>query len=238
MIELHQYHRVWRIPNPGPQCVKVETYLRMTGLVYKFVPHPTPARAPRRTLPYLVDGDDVVSDRRFIIDHLRRRYGDPLDGELNPRERATGQMIARSIEEFLYWIWAYEHYLRPHIWRQYRRVLYTGCMNGIRQASLIVARRRMSHACRLQGIGTYTADEVAHLAHGEVRNLCDMLGEQRFFLGARATSVDATAFALLGITLFSPLPKALKAAIEAAPALVTYCERMRRTYFPELLGDP
>ncbi len=32
MITLHQFARVWDIPNLSPFCSKVETYLRMAGI--------------------------------------------------------------------------------------------------------------------------------------------------------------------------------------------------------------
>jgi glutathione S-transferase len=113
-------------------------------------------------------------------------------------------------------------------------VLYTGAAPGFRQASLFAARRKMSAACVLQGVGRYSQDEVAALARREVDNLSTLLGEQPYFMGDRPSSVDATVFAYIAITLWAPLPKALKAAIAAKPNLVAYCELMRSRYFREI----
>ena len=38
MITLHQPPRAWGMPNVSPFCVKLETYLRMTGVEYQVAP--------------------------------------------------------------------------------------------------------------------------------------------------------------------------------------------------------
>ena len=51
MITLHQFARVWDIPNLSPFCSKVETYLRMAGIPYE-VADAIPPTAPKGKLPY------------------------------------------------------------------------------------------------------------------------------------------------------------------------------------------
>jgi hypothetical protein len=58
-------------------------------------------KAPKRKLPYIDDGGTIVADTSFIIDHLKARYGDPLDAALPPLERAQATAFQRLIEENL-----------------------------------------------------------------------------------------------------------------------------------------
>ena len=81
MIVLHQFEAAFGVPNPSPFCMKLECFLRMSGLPYRSVP-----------LHDLGDGtqgqgslrrDRRRADRGFGADHpqLERRYGiDPTAG--------------------------------------------------------------------------------------------------------------------------------------------------------------
>lgn len=45
MIKLYQFSPAWGLPNPSPFCMKVETYLRMTGLPYEAINGALPFKA-------------------------------------------------------------------------------------------------------------------------------------------------------------------------------------------------
>jgi glutathione S-transferase len=43
---------------------------------------------------HIVDGgDESIADSNFIIDHLKKKYGDPLDAKLDPTVPAPGARI-------------------------------------------------------------------------------------------------------------------------------------------------
>src|SRR5215467_2268822 len=75
MIKLYQFNPAWGLPNPSPFCMKVETYLRMVGLPYEVVNGAMPFKAPKKKLPYIEDGAQVVADSGFIVDYLKKTYG-------------------------------------------------------------------------------------------------------------------------------------------------------------------
>jgi len=82
MIHLYQFAPVWGIPNLSVFCVKLETYLRMANLSYE--KHSTvPFKAPKGKLPFIEDQGNKIADSRFIIDYLKKTYGDRLDGDLD-----------------------------------------------------------------------------------------------------------------------------------------------------------
>src|SRR5262249_24562064 len=106
MIRLYQFRPAFGLPNPSPFCMKAETYLRMTGLEYE-CPRADLRRAPKGKLPYIDDEGTLVSDSSFIIDHLKRKYGDPLDARLDAAARATALALQRLVEENTYWAVVY-----------------------------------------------------------------------------------------------------------------------------------
>jgi len=144
MIRLYQFAPAFGLPNASPFCMKVETFLRMAGLSYECPRDADLRKAPKGKLPYIVDEGAVVSDSSFIVDHLKRKYGDPLDSHLGA---------------------------------------------------------------------------------------ADFLGDKPFFLGARPSSLDATAYAFLANILWVPLESPLKAHAQTYPQLAAYCARMREKYY-------
>ena len=87
MIKLYQFNPAWGLPNPSPFCMKVETYLRMVGLPYEVINGVLPFKAPKKKLPYIEDGTQVIADSGFILKHLRQTYGDKLDENLSDHEK-------------------------------------------------------------------------------------------------------------------------------------------------------
>ena len=84
MITLYQFPPVWGLPNASPFCMKVETYLRMTGLPYQFARGADIRKAPKGKFPVIEDNGKIIPDSSFIVEYLKASYGDPLD-ELDPR---------------------------------------------------------------------------------------------------------------------------------------------------------
>ena len=81
-------------------------------------------------------------------------------------------------------------------------------------------------------MGRHTPEQMHALGIADVDALAALLGEQAYFLGAQATSVDAIATAFLANILMVPLETPVKAAAAGHPNLVAYCQRMARQYFP------
>ncbi|MGH8581432.1 MAG: Tom37 metaxin N-terminal-like domain-containing protein, partial [Gammaproteobacteria bacterium] len=116
MIRLHQFKRQWGIANPSPFCMKVETYLRMTGLPYEVIEEASPLNAPKKKLPYIDDGEKVIPDSGFIIDYLKASYGNPLDGGLSRAQQADAHLLRRLCEESLLWPVVYSRWIDDRGW--------------------------------------------------------------------------------------------------------------------------
>ena len=80
MLKLVQFHPAFGSRNMSPYCLKLETYLRMTGIAHEVVWNSDTSKAPKGKLPYIIDGDQVMGDSVLIIDYLKEKHGDPLDG--------------------------------------------------------------------------------------------------------------------------------------------------------------
>ena len=110
MITLFQPPPAFGMPCLSPFGIKVETYLRMVGLPYRTV-NGDPRKGPKGKIPWIEDDGRLVADSSDIIDHLKARYGDPLDKDLTPAQRAVAHATRRMLEEHLYWVGVYTRWI-------------------------------------------------------------------------------------------------------------------------------
>jgi glutathione S-transferase len=104
VIHLHAFSPLWGLVDISAFVTKVDAYLRLAKLPFKVVPFSMEsfAAAPKGKLPFIIDGQETIADSSFIIDYLKKKYGDPLDARLDPAERAAGHAIKRMVEENFY----------------------------------------------------------------------------------------------------------------------------------------
>lgn len=237
MITLHQFARVWDIPNLSPFCGKVETYLRMAAIPYQVADaDAVPPRAPRGQLPYITDDGRKVGDSRLIIDYLRDQYHADLDQGLTPRERAESMAFQRLIEDHLYWAVMWSRWSQPHNWPANKQAIFGRFPPVLRDVIARLARRHIRRLIWGQGLGRHTENEIFHLGNQGLTALSEFLGDKPFFLGDRPTTLDASAFGLLSNVLWCPVESPLKAHAQSLRNLVAFCERVRDRYFKKDAG--
>lgn len=189
-------------------------------------------RAPKGKLPWIDDDGTVVADSGLIIDYLKHKFGDPLDGELTPVQRAEALAIARLLEEHLYWAVLHDRWIAAPGWEMTRAAVFGSLPWSLRAIVPWVARRSLRGELRGQGMGRHTPQQIHALGIADVEALATLLGDQDYFLGERASSLDAVAAAFLANLLMVPLETPIKAAAASHANLVAYCRRMAQQYFP------
>ncbi len=84
-----------------------------------------------------------------------------------------------------------------------------------------------------QGTGRYSLQEVVHLGIKNLNALTTILGEKKYFLGDKPTTVDATAFAFLVNIICTPLDDAFKEHALKQHNITAYCNRMWDEYYAD-----
>jgi glutathione S-transferase len=228
MIKLYQFNPAWELPNPSPFCMKVETYLRMWGLPYETINGALPFKAPKRKLPYIQDGTQLVADSGFILEYLKKTYGDTLDANLSDADKAIAHALRRLFEENLYWVALYSRWIEESIYLETRRLFFGALPPIIRELVAGRVRKGMRTALYAQGIGRHSRDEIYEIGRADLSAASAWLGEKPFFMGSAATSVDAIAYSFLANILVPPLKSPLKDHGMSLPNLRAYCERMKK----------
>jgi glutathione S-transferase len=230
MIHLHAFAPLWGLVDVCPFVTKVDVYLRLAKLPYKLAPFSMEsfAAAPKGKLPYIVDGRERIADSNFVVDHLKKKYGDPLDAKLNPIERATGHAIKRMLEENFYWVIIAER------WRDTKTAVEQyPVMVGQPPEFVNAVVDSLLGELRGHGMGRHSADEVENIGKTDLIALSDFLGENPYLLGEQPTSYDAAAYSFVAHTIQPDYSSRMKIFIKTLPNLMQYWERLTsRLYKP------
>ncbi|MDD5034379.1 MAG: glutathione S-transferase family protein [Methylococcaceae bacterium] len=232
MIKLHQFSSHFGLPNASPFCMKMENYLRMSGLDFEVVDDFDPRKAPKGKMPYIEDGDIKVADSGLIIEYLKTTYGDSLDAHLSAEEKAVSLAFTRLLDEHLYWALVHVRWIDAEGWKitrdRYFQAVPTPLRGIIAYLSLRGARKQIwGH-----GMGRHSPEEIEALAKADISALSDYLGDKPFFMGENPTTLDAVAYAHLANILWVPYEGAIKRHTSALPNLEAYCLRMKARYYP------
>ena len=224
MIKLYQFPSYRDLPNLSPFCLKLETYLRMAKLPYETVNLMDPRKAPKGKLPY-------IEDTRFIIEYLKSHYGDPLDQHLSALQKAQALVLQRLLDEHLYWVACYFRWMAPAGWAMVEKIYFKKMPAPLRWFLPALIRKKMKDTLYKQGVGRHTPEEIYHLGKLDLQALAEILGDQPYFMGNQATSIDACAFGLLFNIISVPFPSPLQEYALTLTNLVDYCERIKGLIF-------
>lgn len=235
MITLFQFYRVWDLPNASPFCMKVETYLRMAKLPYenKFVNNPQ--KSPKRKLPHIKIDGIFYPDSEFIVDELKRRFGDELDHDLTPEQKALAVLIDVTFCERLYWVIVYMRWQDIGGWEYIKETMFKKLPAVSKLFVPNMVRKYMLKQLNQQGTGRHSLKEVEHMGIKILDTMAIILGEKTYFLSDKPTSIDATAFAFLVNIIWTPLNDPVKQHVLKQKNLVAYCDRMWDEYYSDFV---
>jgi glutathione S-transferase len=231
MIRLHQYPPMFGIPNPSPFCMKLETWLRMTGLPFEIVRVVDPRKGPKGKVPWIEDQGRTIADSAFIIEYLNQAYGAPRETGLDADQRAASLALQRLIEDHLYWAIAHGRFLDDEVWPSTKTQFLAGFPAPFRPLVGRVVRKTIAKSLHLQGLGRHSQDDLYRLACDDLTALSTALGNKQYFFGERPTEIDATAYGFLAQVLWAPGPRRMREHMEQTGNLPAFCERTKRAFY-------
>lgn len=228
---VHHLAGAWGLPTVSPFCLKLDAFLRITGIPHKAVTAATPFAAPKRKAPWIEHEGKSIGDSSFIIDYLRTRFKVDPDSALTPGQRATSHALKRLIEENLYWTMVYDRWIVDANWKIFRDVVLSGVPVPVRHAIAPVARRGVRRQLRGHGIGLHSGEEIHAIGRRDIVALADFLGDKPFFMGDHPTEIDATAYGQLANIMNAPIVSSVKDDALSRPNLVAFNQRFKDRYF-------
>ena len=232
-LKLFQPKRAFGLPNPSAFCVKLETYLRMAGINYELAVG-DPRGAPKGKVPWINDDGHVLGDSTFVINYLKQKYGDPLDGRLTPQQQATGHVIQKMLEDSLYFVSSYSKWVDDEGFALYSAELFAGMPAEQLEYVPPMVRKRVIEKLNAQGIARHSRDEVHELGIKDVQAFGDLLGDGPYLFGDQPTSYDACALGVIGNIKDGPFVSPVRDAIRNTRNIADYIDHLRQQYFTDL----
>jgi len=232
-VRLFQFPRQFSIPNLSPFCSKLETWLRMADIPYDVVDTPNPRKGPKGKLPFIEDAGQQIGDTSLIIAHLKKTRGIDPDAHLSPAQQATALLVQRTLEEHYAFVILYTHFIREQGWR-HTHVTFDAVPTPIRPLVASMVRGQMRKILRVQGILRHSDRDIIAAGLDDWRAVLAVMSEGPYFFGERLTTADAIVFATLATTVLTPIESPIKDFLQSHARCITYAERMRSRFFPEL----
>ncbi|MBC9251939.1 hypothetical protein A9179_16835 [Pseudomonas alcaligenes] len=231
MITLYQFPAAFAVPNISPYCLKLETFLRLTGQRYQVKNLSDPSKGPKGKLPFIELEGEVIGDSAIVLQHLSKRFKLDLDSHLDAAGLARGVAITRLCDEHLVHILVYFRWVDAKGWAQIRPALFGRLAAPLSWFVPGMVQRKVRSSLYSQGIGRHSRDELLAFAREDLQALHDLLGSADYFGGAQPCSADAAAYGVLANLIFCTLETPLNRMAREFPSLVAYCERLRAAYW-------
>ncbi len=221
----------WGTPDFSPFVIKLETWLRITGVPYERR-RGNPMRAPKGKVPYVDIDGERMGDSQLILETLTRRNGVTLDEDMLPIERATARAVRRMLEEGLYFVTLRLRWLEEDGWALQYPAFKAIVPALIAPLAIPMVRRQVRASARGQGSARHTRDEAIAMGVADLQAVEAILGDRLFLLGDQPRSVDATVYAFLLAIQSHPGTTAVHTAARTA-RLLAYTTRIRERYWAE-----
>jgi glutathione S-transferase len=95
-------------------------------------------------------------------------------------------------------------------------------------------RRRIKKILLQQGVLRHSHRDIVEFALRDWRAVLSVMDKGPYFFGDEPTGIDAVVFGALATSVLTPIKSPIRDFLRSQPALVSYAERMRARFFPEL----
>jgi len=232
MIKLHSFGPSLNMVDPSPFVLKVDVFMRMANIQFEHVSSLNNlSRAPKGKLPFIVDGDKTIADSHFIISYLKRKYNVDLDSQLSNEQRHIGYLIAKSLDENLYWCLLYSRWADDNCWKYVKEAFFGSMPFPVKSIVPLIVRRGVISALKKQGMGKHSKEEIKTLAQESFDSLSALLARQKYFFGETPCTFDASAFAFLSEFILADLENEFNDIARRYDNLVKYCDNMQARYY-------
>lgn len=232
MITLIKFGPKLGLPDPSPFVMKLENYLRLTGVDYVGKAGDV-RKAPKAKLPCLLMDGKNIGDSQLCIEALKQKFGDPLSEGLSEAALANHHFIRLGLENHGYFIALYYRWLKADNAPKIEKAFF-GEMGLTGKLVFKLVQREFRRTIQGQGISRHSDDELRAMARDDVAMLVALLGEAPYFGGDEPREIDATVFAFVANMLVPDMTGPYRDFAMAAPTLVAYHNRMTERLYPEM----
>lgn len=232
MITLYSFGPCFGVMDASPFVVKVDLFLRITKLAYSVRSGASYLKkSPKGKLPFIIDDDQKVGDSSFIIEHLKEKYQLDIDSAMTNEEQATAYLLAKSLEENLYWSVVYSRWSDDHTWPIAKEAFFAGIPFPLNTFVPALIRRGVIKNLHAQGLGRHSHQEILEITDKSLQALSVLLGDKPYFFGDAISTFDVTAYSILCQFYLVDYSSEFKVLAQKYGNLQRYCERIKNEYY-------
>lgn len=232
-LVVHHLPGAWGLVSVSPFCLKLDAFLRMTGIEHEAVTAKTPFAAPKGKAPWIDHDGKTLGDSTLIIHYLIATFGVDPDAHLSDEQRGLSLAIQRLIDENLYWAMVHDRWLKPENWALLKSTVLGGIPALPRAILAPLARRGVRKQIIGHGLGIHSVEEITAIATRDISALGAILGDKPWFFGDTASQIDAVAYGQLANIHSVEFASPLKPVIAGHSNLVGFIDRFRGRYYPD-----
>jgi len=238
VLVLHQFSRGKYCPNLSPFALKLEAFLRLSGIPY--IVESKVAFGPKGKSPWVnLEGSGrPMGDSQFIVEELtRREKGKEAtqqrlprgDVDLKPVDAAAVEALRIVVEEQLFWVVIYWRYTLDRCKTFLSTQRFPRFLNYTFPLFMV---RGIRQKAEMQGLAIHTPEEVFLIGKNVCRILSTFLDDRLFFCGDLPGTADCAIWGgLAQIRWNAPGTEYEALVTEDFPKLAAYCDRMKEKVF-------
>ncbi len=233
-IKVFSFGPAWGLPfaSCAPFPIKLESWLRLTGLPYKAIVENNVNKGPKKKSPWIEDDQVRMGDSELIIEYLKQKYNINPDQHMTPVEQATALAWQRMLEEHYHQVWEYFHFVAKE-GKEASNDFFKQLPSMVRPLIKHVVCSGLEKQLYERGVGRHSYDEIVAMGISDINALANFLGDKYYFFGDTPVTFDTVAFAFISLTIWTPNISPVHAHACSLQNLVDYCQRMGQRLFPE-----
>ncbi len=240
-VVLHQLPPVKEIVSRSPQCLALETFIKMSGIPYQNEYEEKAQDVTKENkgkIPYIVYKKDRVEGLKNCMNFLKKEFESDTDKHLSPTDHAVVHAFRTMIEESTNWSLVYYRWVDNY---GQSKKMFSKLPPVLNVVSPKMFQNKCKKSIESHVIGRHNREELYNIAEQDLNALAAFLGEKAFFLGDQPSSFDAVAFGLLANFDYGAEGSPQRNLIqEKLTNLHDFNERMKEKYWSswdEICGD-
>jgi glutathione S-transferase len=234
MITLYTFGPMFGLIDASPFVSKAHMLLKLAKLPYQ-TDSKGFDKAPKKKLPYISDDGVLVADSTFIRWHIEKKYGFDFDVGYNAEQLAIAWCVEETLSEQLYFAMMHARWADDDNFARGPAHFFDDAPALLRPLLRKIVRGKVIKTLHAQGISRHSDDEITQLARKTLAAISTILGDKPYLLGDKPCGADASVFAFVASILCPVFETPIRTAAEGIPNLVSYVQRLRKEFFPELV---
>lgn len=218
----------------SPYCLKVETYLRVMNIDYEAVEHfSLLERFSRHKLPVIQYNQELIQDSAAIIKFLEEKvvpngshHNKAADHDLTEKEEDTSTMVKLVAENGLGPLVTCLRWKSELGWPGFKKAMFGGLPFPLSIIFPFVARRNTIKMLISGGVGRYSDEDIIAQCSELLAVLSRLLGKNKFMLGDKFHTVDASVYGALYQFITFELDTPIHRIARSHDNLVSYVKRI------------